>query len=56
MISTKMACAGEGVMTTEMNYLQALQAAETWDTPPNPSLTAAASSASFTAAPTTEVS
>lgn len=31
MISTKMACAGEGVMATEMNYLQALQAAETWD-------------------------
>ncbi len=31
MISTKMACAGEGVMMTEMNYLQALQAAETWE-------------------------
>ena len=31
MISTKMACAGDGVMQTEATYLQALQAAETWD-------------------------
>lgn len=31
MISTKMACAGEGVMLTEADYLQALQAAESWD-------------------------
>jgi len=31
MISTKMACAGEGVMLTEADYLQALQAAESWN-------------------------
>lgn len=31
MISTKMACAGDGVMLTEADYLQALQAAESWD-------------------------
>lgn len=31
MISTKMACAGEGVMQTEADYLQALQAAESWE-------------------------
>ena len=31
MISTKMACAGDGVMQTEADYLQALQAAESWD-------------------------
>jgi len=31
MISTKMACVEEGAMLTEATYLQALQAAETWD-------------------------
>ena len=31
MISTKMACAEDGVMQTEATYLQALQAAQTWD-------------------------
>ena len=31
MISTKMACAQDGVMQTEATYLQALQAAQTWD-------------------------
>lgn len=31
MISTKMACAEDGVMLTEATYLQALQAAERWD-------------------------
>ena len=39
MISTKMACAGEGVMLTEMNYLQALQAAERWEVGPDGKLT-----------------
>jgi heat shock protein HslJ len=31
MISTKRACAEDGVMLTEATYLQALQAAQTWD-------------------------
>ena len=31
MISTKMACAEDGAMLTEATYLQALQAAETWE-------------------------
>jgi len=30
MISTKMACAGDGVMQTEADYLQTLQAAQSW--------------------------